>query len=85
MNQVLNLFRNRNFSFLWIGELISLIGDQFYLIALPWLVLQMTGDALAVGTVLAVAGIPRALFMLVGGALTDRFSARQHHLGTDRV
>ena len=76
MNQILKLFKNRNFSLLWAGELISLIGDQFYLIALPWLVLQMTGDSLAVGTVLAVAGIPRALFMLIGGALTDRFSAR---------
>ena len=76
MNQILNLFKNRNFSLLWFGELISLVGDQFYLIALPWLVLQMTGDGLAVGTVLAVAGIPRALFMLIGGALTDRFSAR---------
>ena len=76
MNQIRNLFTNRNFILLWIGELISLIGDQFYLIALPWLVLQLTGDGLAVGTVLAVAGIPRAAFMLVGGALTDRFSAR---------
>jgi MFS family permease len=70
------LLRLRGFRLLWAGELISLLGDQFYLIALPWLVLQLTGDALAVGTVLALAGIPRALFMLVGGALTDRFSPR---------
>jgi len=59
------------------GEGISLLGDQFYLIALPWLVLALTGDALAVGTVLATVGIPRALFMLVGGALTDRFTPRR--------
>jgi MFS family permease len=72
----LNLLRNRNFRLLWVGEAISLLGDQFYLIALPWLVLQLTGDALAVGVVLALAGVPRALFMLVGGALTDRFSPR---------
>jgi len=70
------LLRNRNFRLLWVGEAISLLGDQFYLIALPWLVLQLTGDALAVGVVLALAGVPRALFMLVGGALTDRFSPR---------
>jgi MFS family permease len=70
------LLRNRNFRLLWVGEAISLLGDQFYLIALPWLVLQLTGDALAVGAVLALAGVPRALFMLVGGALTDRFSPR---------
>ncbi len=72
-----NVLRIRNFRLLWIGEGISLLGDQFYLIALPWLVLQLTGNALAVGTVLATAGIPRALFMLVGGALTDRWTPRK--------
>ena len=35
-------FRN-----LWIGATISLLGDQFYVVALPWLVLQMTGSGLA--------------------------------------
>src|SRR5690349_5110798 len=66
----------RNFRLLWIGEGISLLGDQFYMIALPWLVLQLTGNALALGTVLALEGVPRALFMLIGGALVDRFSPR---------
>ncbi len=65
-----------NFRLLWIGESISLLGDQFYMIALPWLVLQITGSALALGTVMALGGIPRALFMLIGGALVDRFSPR---------
>jgi MFS family permease len=68
--------RVRNFRLLWIGESISLLGDQFYLIALPWLVLQLTGSALALGVVLALAAIPRALFMLIGGAFVDRFSPR---------
>ncbi len=52
------------------------LGDHFYMIALPWLVLQLTGDSLAMGTVLALSAIPRALLMLLGGALTDRFSVR---------
>ncbi len=73
---LLDVLRNRNFRLLWMGEGISLLGDQFYLIALPWLVLKLTGSPLAIGTVLALAAIPRALFMLVGGALTDRFSPR---------
>lgn len=73
----ISVLRNRNFRLLWIGEGISLLGDQFYLIALPWLVLSLTGNPLAVGTILATAGIPRALFMLVGGALTDRFTPRR--------
>ncbi len=67
----------RNFRLLWIGQGISLMGDQFQFIALPWLVLKLTGDGFAIGTVMAIAGIPRALFMLVGGALTDRFSPRR--------
>lgn len=70
------LIRQRDFRLLWIGEAISLIGDQFYMIALPWLVLILTGDALAMSLVLAFAGIPRALFMLLGGAVTDRFTPR---------
>src|SRR5690349_18966197 len=66
----------RSFRLLWIGESISLLGDQFYMIALPWLVLQLTGSALALGGVMALAAIPRALFMLIGGAVVDRFSPR---------
>jgi hypothetical protein len=67
---------NRNFCLFWIGEGVSVLGDHFYMIALPWLVLQLTGDSLAMGTVLALSSVPRALLMLVGGALTDRFSPR---------
>lgn len=70
------VFGNRDFRLLWTGEGISLLGDQFYMIALPWLVLKLTGNAFAIGTVLALVAIPRAIFMLVGGALTDRLSPR---------
>lgn len=67
---------NRNFRLMWIGENVSLAGDQFYFVALPWLVFQMTGSSVALGAILMIAGIPRALFMLIGGVLTDRFSPR---------
>ncbi|HSK67242.1 MAG TPA: hypothetical protein VK888_09950, partial [Anaerolineales bacterium] len=40
---------NRDFRLLWIGEGVSVLGDHFYMIALPWLVLQLTGDSLAMG------------------------------------
>ena len=38
--------------------------------------LKLTGDAFAMGAVLAIAAIPRALFMLLGGVVVDRFSPR---------
>lgn len=66
----------RDFRLLWLGQGISLFGDQFYLVALPWLTLRLTGSALALGTVLMVAGGARAVFQLLGGALSDRFSPR---------
>ncbi len=68
--------RTRHFRNVWLGATISLLGDQFYLVALPWLVLQLTGSSLVLGTILMVAAIPRAALMLVGGAVTDRLSAR---------
>jgi MFS family permease len=74
--QSVHPLRVRDFRLLWIGESVSLLGDQFYIIALPWLVLQVTGNALALGTIMALASVPRALFMLIGGAYVDRFSPR---------
>ena len=71
-----HILRDRNFRFLWIGQGISLLGDQLYIVALPWLVLQLTGSAFATGSVLALVAVPRAVFMLLGGALTDRLSPR---------
>jgi MFS family permease len=70
-------FRN-----LWIGSSTSLFGDQFYLVALPWLVLQMTGSGLALGAIMMTATIPRTLLMLVGGAITDRVSPRRVLIAT---
>ncbi|HTP07550.1 MAG TPA: MFS transporter [Anaerolineae bacterium] len=78
-----NVLHIRNFRLLWLGQGLSLLGDQFYMIALPWLVLRISGDPVVLGTVLALAGLPRALFMLVGGALTDRFSPRRIMLLSD--
>jgi len=71
------LWRNTNFRWLCGGGVISLLGDQFTLIALPWLVLKLSGDPLALGGVLAAMGVPRAVLMLVGGALVDRSSPRR--------
>jgi len=73
MRRVLSL---RNFRLLFYATATSLLGDQFALIATPWLVLQLTGDPFALGIVLAIEGLPRAAFMLIGGAATDRFSPR---------
>ncbi len=66
----------RNFLLLYIGETVSLLGDQFYIIALPWLTIQLTNSGITLGTVLMTAAIPRAVLMLFGGVFSDHFSPR---------
>jgi MFS family permease len=68
---------NANFRWLISGGLLSLLGDQFTMVALPWLVLKLSGDPLSLGLVLALMGVPRAVFILLGGALVDRYSPKQ--------
>ena len=79
------VFAIHDFLLLWIGQSTSLLGDQFHFIAMSWLVLKMTGDPLALGAVLAVGGIPRAVFTLIGGAITDRISPRRVMLISDFI
>src|SRR5258705_3842379 len=62
----------RDFRLLWVGQSISCLGDQFYLVALPWLILQLTGSSLKLGAVMLAATIPRVAFQLLGGAASDR-------------
>lgn len=73
---LLRPLRVRNYLLLWVGSVISYVGANLTFIAFPWLILKISGDPLAVGGVMALAGIPRAALMLVGGAATDRFSPR---------
>jgi MFS family permease len=74
--------RNPDYRLWLIGGTISLLGDQFYLVALPWLVLQHTGSAVAMGAIMMAGAIPRALLMLMGGAVSDRMSARKIMMAT---
>lgn len=71
------LSAHRDFRLLFGGSAVSALGDQFTLVALPWLVLRLTGSPAVLGLVLAAMALPRAIFMLIGGALVDRLSARR--------
>jgi MFS family permease len=77
-----SVFKSRPFRKLWLATLLSLFGDFFSYVAMAWLVLQLTGSSLALGTVLVVQALPRAVLMVVGGALADRISARLTMLGS---
>lgn len=73
---------SRPYLVLWTAQFASLVAGFFNYVAVAWLVLQLTGSTLAVGSVLAAASVPAAIFMLLGGAVSDRFSARSTMLGS---
>lgn len=54
-----------------------MLGDQLTLITLPWLALYLSPEPWVLGSVLAVLAIPMSVFMLLGGAIVDRFSSKK--------
>ena len=67
----------------WVaGYLSSLVGDQVWFVALGWAAVQ-AGSAAQVGGVLAAGSLPRALLLVFGGALADRWGPRRTALGSD--
>ena len=70
---VLRALRHRPFALLWTGQTTSRLGDSLHRIALAWWVLEKTGSATAMGTVLVLSQIPLLIFLLIGGVVVDRF------------
>jgi len=63
----------RDFRLFWCGTLVSQCGDQLQIVGLAILALNLTQNPATLGAVLAAQAIPRTLFILIGGVVTDRF------------
>ncbi len=77
--------RERNFQLLFAGQTISTLGDTFYAVALPWLVLTTGGNAQELGILLTGYGLPRLGTILLGGVLSDKIRPRRVMLIADAV
>lgn len=75
--------QNRNFRRLWIGTIISLLGDWFNTIALYTLVSTLTGSPLAMGAIFLTKMLPWALVSPVAGVVVDRYNRRRLMIGAD--
>ncbi|HYX50041.1 MAG TPA: MFS transporter, partial [Ktedonobacteraceae bacterium] len=71
------VLRNRNYSFLFWGQLISSAGTQMQVVAVAWQVYLLTHSAIALGLIGLVQAIPRLIFSLVGGVFADVFDRRK--------
>jgi MFS family permease len=71
------VLRQRDFSLLWFGGVLSVVGDFFLFIALPFFVYERTGSALATGAMFAAETLPRLLFGSVAGVFVDRWDRKK--------
>jgi MFS family permease len=71
------VLRNRNYSLLFWGQLISSAGTQMQVVAVAWQVYLLTHSAVALGLIGLVQAIPRLIFSLVGGVFADVFDRRK--------
>lgn len=74
---MLAALRQRNFAFLWFGQVISLIGDWVLFVALPFYVYSLTGSTLATGIMFIVQTIPSIFLGSVAGVFVDRWDRKR--------
>lgn len=77
MNINITKLYNRNFSFMVIGQVISLFGNAILRFSLSLYVLETTGSATIFASILAISIIPTILLSPIGGVIADRVS-RKH-------
>src|ERR1041384_5025775 len=70
------LRRNRSFRQLWLGQVVSQMGDWFDTIALYTIILKLTGSGRDIGLLLVARFVPSFFFGPISGVIADRFSRR---------
>ena len=68
---------NQNYRSLWFGEIVSLFGDWFNLIASAALISSLTGSGMAVGGLFVVRMLAPFLVSPIAGVVADRFDQRR--------
>ena len=76
---------NRDLGLLLSGQLVSQIGDKFYMLAVAFLVLRTTGSPAQMGLVLFCSVFPGMVLGFISGAFLDRYSRKAIIVGADAV
>jgi MFS family permease len=76
--------RARDFRLLFLGQVVSLVGDAAFVTALGWRTFSLSGSR-ALGLVLVCQSVAVLASVLIGGALADRFSRRLMMILSDAI
>jgi MFS family permease len=71
-----SLWRDRDFALFWVVQTLSVAGDSFSYVALPLLVLRVTGSVSQMGLLTGLAGVATILTGVFAGTLADRIDRR---------
>jgi MFS family permease len=77
-----SLRRHRNYRIFFTGQVVSLAGTWMQNVALAWLVIELSGSALAIGALAFWRFIPFTVFGLVAGVVADRIESRKLVMAT---
>lgn len=73
----LAIFRNRDFTLMWIGQLIDTAGSALASLAASIMVYKESGSALSVGLMLVATALPSVLIGLIAGVYVDRYDRKR--------
>lgn len=76
---------NKNFFLLWQGQLVSVLGDVLYMLALDLWILKITGSTGLMGLLSAVTMLPRIILGPFAGVFVDRWSRKNVIVFTDLI
>lgn len=68
---------NRNFILLWLGNAQSAVGNTLYIVALSYLILDLTGSPKYTAITMAAAALPY-IFSPFAGAIVDRINMKKY-------
>ncbi|MDR4889915.1 MFS transporter [Fredinandcohnia sp. QZ13] len=71
-----SIWREQNAILYFSGTALSKLGDKFYIIAIPWLIYELTQSAASMGMMFLFQTLPFILVSPIAGVLADRFPRR---------
>lgn len=71
------LQKNRNYRYLWLGSVVSQLGDWFNLLASAAIITDVTSQGVAISYLFLARFLPLFLFAPLAGVLADRFDRRR--------
>ena len=79
------IFRNRNFSLMWTGQLVSTAGSALTSLAAGILIYRLTGSAMSVAFMMMATALPTLLVGLLAGVFVDRYDRKKIMVASEYI